>query len=95
VLEACARGLGVGMRQLDDESSQAALERVAASAMGSTVALLVTAGVLPRIVTYALGVPDEAAARFDSSNAVSVLECDAEGRWAVVRVNEGAWPAGR
>ena len=93
-VEACGRALGVEVRQTADCGDAAStLDVVAADAQGSTIALLVPLEVVPLMVTYALGVSDEAAPHFEfASNAISVLECDADGRWAVVRVNEGAWP---
>lgn len=94
LIEACGRELGIEVRQTADCGDAAStLDAVAADAQGSTIALLVPLELVPRIVTYALGVSDEAAPRFEfASNALSVLECDDDGRWAVVRVNEGAWP---
>jgi len=93
-VEACGRALGVEVRQTADRGDAAStLDAVAADAQGSTIALFVPLEVVPRMVTYALGVSDEAAPHFEfASNAISVLECDADGRWAVVRVNEGVWP---
>ncbi|RLT26730.1 MAG: hypothetical protein DWI48_05540 [Chloroflexi bacterium] len=96
LVEACGRALGIKIRQLDVATDAAStLDAVAADAQGNTIALLVPLEAVPGIVAYALGVSDEAAPRFEfASNAISVLECDADGRWAVVRVNEGAWPPG-
>ena len=93
-VEACARALGIEMRQLQaDPDAPSMLDVVVADGQGSTVALLVPLEALPHLVSYALGVSDEAGVRFAfAASAISVLECDADGRWAVVRVNEGAWP---
>ena len=55
--------------------------------------MLVPVDTLPALLARALGAPDGAAAHLVAvPSAVSVLECDDERRWSVVRVNEGALP---
>jgi broad specificity phosphatase PhoE len=57
---------------------------------GETIAIAAAAQAIRTLICQALGVPAAAEERFIVvDNAVSVIELDAERRWAVVRVNEG------
>lgn len=78
---------------VEGADSLRAIEAVALHALGGCVAVLMPGAAVPGLLARALGAPVEAAARFTvAPQAISVLECDDEGRWSVVRVHEGAHP---
>ena len=89
-----AERLGLPCDTADVPEPLEAFERLAAMVQGAVVAVLAPPSVVPVMLARALGAPVEMASRFAAvPRAVSVLECDQEGRWSVVRVNEGAFPA--
>lgn len=91
-----AERLGLTCETVEVPEPLEAFERLAAMVQGAVVAVLAPPAVVPVMLARALGAPAEMARRFASApRAVSVLECDEEGRWSVVRVNEGAFPASR
>ena len=79
-----------GWSRLADGDLPTLAEALAAQHRGATIALVADAGKLGALLCHALGVPAEAADRLlVLDDAVSVLEVDAQLRWAVVRLNEG------
>lgn len=90
---AVAAALGLPCTPVEGVDALQAIEAVAMRALGGCVAVLAAGEAVPGLLVRALGAPVEAAGRFAVvPRAVSVLECDDERRWSVVRVNEGALP---
>jgi len=86
-----AAGLGLVVTPVEGSDPLQAIESVAMRTLGGCVAVLAAEDAVPGLLVRALGAPAEAAARLAVvPRAISVLECDDERRWSVVRVNEGA-----
>lgn len=93
VEHAVASALGLACSPVEGSDALQTIEALASRALGGCVAVLVPGALLPTLLARALGAPPQAAARIAAvSRAISVLECDDEGRWSVVRLNEGAFP---
>lgn len=78
----------------DGQAAKEILDEASRAEAGACLLLAVPTDAVGPLVAHALGAPPSAASRIAVvPTGVSVLESDADGRWAVVRVNEGAYPS--